>query len=156
VHASLDKLHQHLAHETVLMRTFLDSLDAEARALTAPIDDQALAGAVHRKTTQANALQTAAQTRAALLATLGFADAQQGLDPVVQQYPALRPAIDALVALAAQAHAKNQENGIVIQLWQRHHQDALSALQSLSGASEPRLYDVCGRIGKHRHLHRMV
>jgi len=156
VRAPLDKLRQHLAHETALMRTFLDILDAEARALAAPIDGQALAAAVHRKTAQADALQAAARTRAARLAALGFADAQQDLDPVAQQYPALHPAIDALVALAAQARAKNQENGIVIQIWQRHHQDALSALQSLSGTLEPRLYDARGRIGKHRHLHRMA
>jgi len=156
VRASLDKLSQHLAHETTLMRTFLDILDAETRALVAPIDGQALAAVVHRKTVQADALQAAAQTRAMLLATLGFADARQDLGPVVRQYPALHPAIDTLVALATQARAKNQENGIAIQIWQRHHQDALSALQSLPGTSEPRLYDARGRIGKHRHLHRMA
>jgi len=150
-----DSLAQHLAHETGLMRTFLDILDAEACALAVvPIDGQALATVIARKTAQADALQTAAQTRAAHLATLGFAGAQQDFAPVTQQYPALRPAIDTLIDLAAQARARNQENGIVIQTYQRHHQDALTALQTLVGKSELHVYDARGRIGKPQHLHR--
>jgi len=140
-----DHLARHLSHEIEILREFLVVLDEERRALSTPDAGAALAATTVRKTRQADALQASAQTRAAFLAELGFADAPQNLGPVCQQYPDLRPVIDTLVALAAQARARNQENGIIIQTYQRHHQDALSAWQALSGRQENRLYDARGR-----------
>jgi len=145
VHATRDNLTQHLAHEASLMREFIAILDEEARTLSAPAVGAALDAITARKHGHADKLQVAAQTRCAHLAQLGFADVQEDLAPVVERHPELRPAIDALIALAAQARAKNQENGIVIQTYQRHYQDALTALQALAGAGDKRLYDARGR-----------
>jgi len=142
---STTALQQHLVHEARQMRAFIDLLNEEERALHARDAGEALAATTARKHAYAERMGALAQTRAVLLADLGFADLGSDLAPVVQQYPLLRPAIDTLIALAAQARARNQENGIIIQTYQRHHQDALSAWQALSGRQENRLYDARGR-----------
>jgi len=135
---------QHLAQEIRLLRDFLTLLDEEAHALSTPDAGQALHATTVRKHGYADQLQAAALARAACLAKLGFADVREDLSPVVRQYPNLRPAIDALIDLAAQARAKNQENGLVIQRYQRQYQDALSALRTLTGAGANHLYDARG------------
>jgi len=145
VHAPLDSLTQHLALEISLMRAFIAILDEEAHTLSRPATGMALDATTARKHVHADKLQAAAQTRHAHLAQLGFADVQEDLSPVVQRHPQLRPAIDTLIELAAQARAKNQENGIVIQTYQRHYQDTLTALQALASAANNRLYDAKGR-----------
>jgi len=145
VHAPLDSLTRHLAYEASLMREFIAILDEEARTLSSPAVGAALNAITARKHLHADKLQAATQARRAHLAQLGLADAQEDLSPVVQRYPDLRPAIDALIELAAQARAKNQENGVIIQTYQRHYQDALAGLQALAGAGDKRLYDAKGR-----------
>jgi len=152
VMAVYDRFSQQLVDEADLIREFIDILDEEQSALARPGAGAALAAAVARKTSQADKLQAAAQTRATLLAALGFAQDAQDLGPVGQRYPDLHPAIVTLVALADQARVKNQDNGLLIQTCQRHHQEAVLALQALSAPPENPLYDARGRIG--RHLHR--
>jgi len=127
------------------MQAFIDLLDEEAQILSTPDCGARLHVATARKHAYADQLQACAQTRAAQLAALGFVNVGEDLSPVVRQYPGLRPAIDALIALAVQACAKNQENGAAIQTWQRHHQHALTALQVLNGGGVNRLYDARGR-----------
>jgi len=145
VNATLTPLQQHLAREAREMRAFIELLDEEARALQVQDAGAALADTTTRKHAYAERMGALAQTRAVLFHDLGFADVGSDLAPIVQKYPALRPAIDTLIALAAQARAKNQENGVIIQTIQRHHQETLNALQALAGAGKHRLYDARGR-----------
>jgi len=144
VHAPPNNLAQHLAHETRLMQAFIALLDEEAQILCAPDCGARLPATTARKHAYADQLQVSAQARAAQLAALGFANVGEDLSPVVRQYPGLRPAIDALIALAGEASARNQANGVAIQTWQRHHQHALAALQAFNGGGN-HLYDARGR-----------
>jgi len=125
------------------MRAFIDLLDEEAQALQVQDTGAALAATTACKHSYAERLAALAQTRAVLLQDLGFVDVGSDLAPIIEKYPVLRPALDNLIALAAQARAKNQENGVVIQTIQRHHQETLHALQALAGVGS--LYDARGR-----------
>lgn len=127
------------------MQEFLATLQDENTVLATPAVGDALDATTARKNDYAQALTQAATDRTALLAAMGFHGNPNELGVVAQSHPELRSAVDQLVNLAQQAKTLNQENGIIIEAYQRHSQEALATLQSLVGARENRLYDASGR-----------
>jgi len=147
---ALNEFARHLEQETRLMHEFLALLEEEAQALSDPEASQLLRVTTARKHDHAERLQACARHRATHLAAVGFANAETDLGAFVQKYPTLRPAVDQLIAAAARARAKNQENGVVIQTLQRHYQDALTALRGLHRSQTNVLYDARGRSTRSR------
>ncbi|SHI19258.1 flagella synthesis protein FlgN [Pollutimonas bauzanensis] len=137
------QLQKCLDHEVDLIQGFISVLEAEAHALIEAGDTDALSASTENKNRYADQLMSVADERQGLLAQLGYSDDRAGLDAAAHDHPALLSSSEALLEKARAAAELNASNGVVIDTFLAHNQQALDALRSLAGASS--LYDASGR-----------
>jgi len=140
---ALDRLQTVLEQEKSLVQEFVAALETEARVLTEPGDDQALGESTATKNRYAEQLAAIGEQRQALLTTLGYSADKAGLDTLAADHPTLQPLCSGLLEKARQASELNASNGIIIDTFLAHNQQALDTLRSL--ASIGNLYDASGR-----------
>ncbi|HWK70747.1 flagella synthesis protein FlgN [Pollutimonas sp. M17] len=140
---TLAQLHASLHQETELVQDFIKVLEAETLALTEGGGEQALAESTALKNNYAEELAKLSERRQALLTQLGYSADKAGLDSVAQGHPALQAACRQLYDKARQANELNASNGIIIDTFMAHNQQALETLRMLAGAGN--LYDASGR-----------
>lgn len=134
-----------LEAELALVQRFIDILRAEAEALERPDHGEALNTSTQEKNLCIEQLLEAGQARDDALRELGFGPGRAGLDAACGSQPALRDTCARLFELGRQASDLNAANGVMIDTYLKHTQQALSAMQHLVG--NPGLYDASGRTG---------
>ncbi|MGB3291162.1 MAG: flagellar protein FlgN [Burkholderiaceae bacterium] len=139
---TLAQLHANLQQETALVCDFIKVLETETLALTEGGED-ALLESTTLKNCYADELAKLSERRLSLLTLLGHSADKAGLDSAAQESPALRAACGELYEKARQANELNASNGIIIETFLTHNQQALEALRVLAGAGN--LYDASGR-----------
>jgi flagella synthesis protein FlgN len=132
-----------LETEIALVHEFLAVLDVETAVLTEGRGDVALAETTARKNQYADQLATIGERRQSLLSALGYSADKAGLDAMAQDHPDLRAVCAQLLEKARQASELNTSNGIIIDTFLQHNQQALDTLRSLAGMGA--LYDASGR-----------
>ncbi|PLC52213.1 flagellar biosynthesis protein FlgN [Pollutimonas nitritireducens] len=137
------QLEQCLEQEVDLVQSFISVLEEEAQALTEAGDTDALGESTVAKNRYADQLALVADERQALLAQLGYPGDKPGLDAAALNHPQLRDLCKALLEKADTASQLNASNGIVINTFLAHNQQALDMVRGLVGASN--LYDASGR-----------
>lgn len=140
---ALDRLQTVLEQEQSLVQEFIAALETEARVLTEPGDDQALAESTSAKNHYADQLAAIGEQRQALLTTLGYGADRAGFDALASDHPRLQPLCADLLDKARQASELNASNGIIIDTFLAHNQQALETLRKL--VSVGNLYDASGR-----------
>jgi flagella synthesis protein FlgN len=140
---TLDQLQSCLQTETALVREFLVVLEAESQALTDGGDETVLGASTATKNSYALKLADIGGRRQSLLVALGHTADKAGLDAVAAQHPALHSLCQDLFTLARQASELNAANGIIIETFLAHNQQALDTLRALAGIGD--LYDASGR-----------
>lgn len=140
---AISQLHTCLENEAQLVREFMELLESEAQILADGGNEAQLASSTATKERYAEQLATAADTRQALLAALGYGANRAGLDAAGQDHPILQAAIDQLLDYTGKASELNTSNGTLIETFLVYNQQALDMLGSLTRA-EP-LYDAKGR-----------
>ena len=146
------RLAQLMESEAALLRSFIDLLDREEALLIAGETD-ALLALSRDKTELYHLLQRQHDTRTRMLGQAGKESSAASLRALCAGFPAAQAALDKVLELAAQAHARNELNGKLIIERMQHNQAALSVL--LSAADQPQLYDAEGvsrPAGRGRHL----
>ncbi len=128
--------------EIQLFRDFVLTLEHEARLLSQHADDDRLAENTTIKTRQTEQLAELAKRRFNALTSMGYAPDYNGLDAAAQQHLALQPLHNELSQLAAQAFKLNTANGITLDAFIKHNQQALNELKKLAGHGD--LYDEGG------------
>ena len=132
-----------LETEIALVQDFLAVLDVETAVLTEGRGDAALAETTARKNHYADQLAAVGERRQSLLSALGYTADKAGLDAVAHDHPDLRASCALLLEKARQASELNTSNGIIIDTFLQHNQQALDTLRSLAGIGT--LYDASGR-----------
>jgi len=135
-----------LEHEIVQARRFLAALQAEAQALETPDNGEALTGSTRQKAACAEDLSKAGLARQAALRELGYSADRQGLDAAVEANACLLDASRQLLELGRRASELNDANGIVIDTYLKHNQQALDTLRKIAGDAS--LYDASGRASR--------
>jgi flagella synthesis protein FlgN len=139
----LRELQTCLDTEIALVQEFLAVLDLETAVLTEGRGEGALAETTARKNHYADQLAAVGEKRQTLLSALGYSVDKAGLDAVAQDHPELRARCALLLEKARQASELNTSNGIIIDTFLQHNQQALDTLRSLAGMGA--LYDASGR-----------
>lgn len=139
----VSQLQQCLEQEHDLVLSFIAVLEEEALALENGGDTDALADSTEAKNRYADHLMLVAQERLGLLTQLGYPGDKAGLDAAVHDRPELRELSQALLEKAETASRLNASNGITINTFLAHNQQALDMVRGLVGASN--LYDASGR-----------
>jgi flagella synthesis protein FlgN len=140
---ALAQLHTCLVQETELVREFIKVLEAETLALTEAGTEQALAESTAQKNAYAEKLAELSARRQTLLTLLGYSADKAGLDAAALEHPSLQAPCRQLYEGAHQAHELNASNGIIIDTFLTHNQQALETLRTLAGLGN--LYDASGR-----------
>lgn len=140
---TLAQLQSCLQTETTLVQAFISVLEAESQALTDGGDETVLSASTATKNTYAQKLADIGEQRRSLLAALGLSADKAGLDAVATQHPALQAHCQNLFTLARQASELNAANGVIIETFLAHNQQALDTLRALAGMGD--LYDASGR-----------
>ena len=143
--APLHSLQSALEHEVALVQRFIAILQAEAQALEHPDQADALNASTQDKNDCIDLLTKAGTARENALRALGFTPDAAGLNQAVETHPALADLGARLVQLGQQAVELNASNGAAIDVYLKHTQQALQALQPLVGGAG--LYDASGRPG---------
>lgn len=141
---TVQQLQNCMKQEAALVEQFILVLQAEAEALAQPSDTDALKASTQEKNYFSDLLAQIGQKRQTHLRELGFDPDKAGLDAAALAYPALKPSCLSLFDAARKASALNTSNGTVIDIYLKHNQQALDALQRLSGIDP--LYDANGRV----------
>jgi flagella synthesis protein FlgN len=139
---SLPALKAGLQQEVDLVGQFLVALESETKNLLAPESNESLNESTRAKSTLASQIETATQTRDALLTQLGYGIGKAGLDAAAQNHPEIRELVAELVQQAEQARQHNASNGYIVETYLKYNQQALDTLRSLTGAGN--LYDANG------------
>jgi flagella synthesis protein FlgN len=132
-----------MQQELALVQEFIVALKAEETALTDLGNDAALSDSTARKNMCADQLAAIGQEREALLASLGYSADKAGMDAAARQHPELQAVWDDLYRNAQQASELNASNGVMIDTFLAHNQQAMSTLKAIAGISD--LYDASGR-----------
>ncbi|NYT87074.1 flagella synthesis protein FlgN [Pollutimonas harenae] len=143
MNSTIAQLHTCLEHETTLVREFIELLESEAQILANGVAEDALATSTARKNIYAAQLAQASETRQTMLTTLGYGADRAGLEAATDKHPALRAASEQLLEQTRQASELNASNGLIIDTFLEHNQQALEMLRTLAGAEN--LYDAKGR-----------
>lgn len=129
--------------ELALTTSFTGVLQDEARILADGAEPADLAAVTRKKNELTDALAKTAESRNALLQSLGHAHDREGLLSAAQTRPELADVIQRLFDQTVQASLLNQGNGQIIERFLNHHTQALNVLHHLTGRSQ--LYDARGR-----------
>lgn len=140
---ALAQLHACLIQENDLLGEFIKVLEAETLALTEAASEQALAESTAHKNSYAEKLADVSERRMTLLAQLGYSTDKAGLDAAALEHPSLQVVCRQLYDTAHQANELNVSNGVIIDTFLTHNQQALETLRALAGMGN--LYDANGR-----------
>ena len=136
-------LQQHLEAELALVQRFISILQAESNALEQPDHGEALDSTTQQKNICIVQLAEAGQAREAALAELGYTTSRTGLEQAAAAHPGLAPTCAQLFELGQQASELNAANGVIIDTYLKHTQQALQAMRQLTGDTD--LYNASGR-----------
>lgn len=140
---SNDPLIEHIQAEIQIFQQFLDTLNAEQRALSAN-NVAALAEISQTKTQQVETLSRLAGDRMRYLNSLGINANQDGMEQwQAMAGNAARKAWKELLEIGREANALNQINGRLILQTMQFHQQALAVL--LAAANQVSLYGADGQ-----------
>ncbi|CAM4301119.1 flagella synthesis protein FlgN [Kerstersia similis] len=136
-----------LKQEMECFQAFSRLLDEEAGLLAAPHSADALRAIAEQKQGYADQLHAHEQHRLTLAAGL-LPAAHASLSPMQQAaaLPAVRPAWQALVQAGQAAHEKNRRNGIILDVYLKHTEQAIQSLRRDSQQTD--LYDAQGRTAR--------
>lgn len=140
---AFELLHSTLTQEIGLVQEFIVILEAEAATLAQPATTDALVLTTGSKNESADRLAEVAATRHELLVKLGYSADRAGLLAAASDQPLLLDRCNTLFKLASLANELNVANGITIDTFLAHNQQALDTLRSLAGIGN--LYDASGR-----------
>jgi flagella synthesis protein FlgN len=135
---ALAQLHACLIQETELVHEFIKVLEAESLALTEAGPEQALAESTAQKNSYAEKLAEISERRLALLIQLGYSSDKAGLDAAAMDHASLQTASKQLYDAAHLANELNASNGIIIDTFLTHNQQALETLRTLASYKFPR------------------
>lgn len=136
-------LQQHLDTELALVQRFIDILHAEAGALEQADHGEALDATTRKKNTCIAQLTKAGHARENALLALGYSADRAGLEAAVSAHPELAASCENLFKLGQQASELNASNGVIIDTYLKHTQQALQTMQHMVSSSN--LYDASGR-----------
>lgn len=143
--ATPDTLLNTLENELVLVRRFIDIVRAEAVALEQHDQADQLNNSTQEKNACIEQLAAAGKARENALRELGYTANRTGLEEAAQAHPQLHDTSAQLFQLGQTASELNAANGAAIDVYLKHTQQALQALQPLVGGAG--LYDASGRPG---------
>lgn len=141
--ATPETLHRTLEAELALAQQFLTVLQDEAQALAQPDHDEALERCTRQKNSCIDQLVQAGQAREKALVDLGHSADRAGLEAAANAHPELAQTCNQLLAVGRQASELNANNGVIIDTYLKHTQQAFQAMRHLVGGSD--LYDASGR-----------
>ena len=139
----LAQLQRSVQNELELIQKFVLVLQSEAQILAIPNDSAALNASTAIKNQLIEQLTHAVQTRANWLKQLGYGADQSALAAAAADDPALQALCDDLISATRQANDLNMSNGIIIDTYIEHNQQAINTLRHL--ISSDSLYDASGR-----------
>lgn len=134
-----------LAQQLQLAQRFLAILQEESRHLESPEQTEHLQASTAAKLECVQQFDTQVAIRNQILLSMGHTADAAGLRQALQAQPSLGDTQDALLGLAEQAKQLNAENGIIINTYLRHTQQAMTELQQLTGQAPEPLYTSSGR-----------
>ena len=140
---SLARLLSCMQQELDLVQEFIGVLKAEEAALMDLGNGAALSDSTTSKNLCADKLAAIGAERGKLLASLGYSADKAGLDAAARKHPSLRGTWDELHGKARQASELNAANGVMIDTFLAHNQQAMAALKAMAGIGD--LYDASGR-----------
>ncbi|AQS50334.1 hypothetical protein PAEH1_13240 [Paenalcaligenes hominis] len=131
--------------ELELIEHFVFTLEKEHETLLSSYSNDELFDLTEIKNHYAERLDSAAQQREQLLQQLNLPAGRPGLLEARLLDPALAKAVDTLLALAEQAKALNEKNGVLIHAYLNYTTEALSAFGQSSAAPAQDVYDAQGK-----------
>uniref|UniRef100_UPI00334132DE flagella synthesis protein FlgN n=1 Tax=Castellaniella defragrans TaxID=75697 RepID=UPI00334132DE len=131
--------------QSALLREFIQTLNEESTLLLDSTPNETLDALTQRKHGYARQLAELDRERTEWLGRLGFAADRDGVEAAVFAHPILREPFDALLDLAGQASALNQQNGQILDIFLASNRRALDTLRRLMGED---LYDAKGRLAR--------
>lgn len=149
---STQSLHSCLNQAITVLESFNQTLSQENDLLLTTHDDADLYAFTQQKTEFLAALEQQHEACGLALKTLGLEHSQDGLLAASELDAELAPAVQRFFDLAEQAQQKNNQNGIIIQTYLEHNQQALQAVTSLMQRSE-QVYTAQGKTRSHKLLH---
>ncbi len=125
-----------LAQERSRVREFLQLLENEQAALVAGDHDQLMAF-TEQKAARILELRRYSENRSRLLATYGLRPDRDGMSAWIEQHAdeSTRRIWDEIKSLAAQVHATNEINGVLVEARLKSNQAAIAALQAAANSS---------------------
>lgn len=141
--ATPETLQQTLEAELVLVQRFLEILHDEAKTLSQPDHNEALESCTRQKNSCIDQLVQAGRAREDALRQLNHSADRAGLDAAASAYPELAQTCFQLLDLGRQASELNAENGVIIDTYLKHTQQAFQAMRHLVAGAD--LYDASGR-----------
>lgn len=137
-------LQQALQSEIELLNAFNNALSQEAELLLGEHDNDALHHVTQQKVQFSEKLAQAHQQRDDALKNLDLPNTSAGLQAAVNKHDTLAPLVDELYRLADQAKTQNESNGMLIDTFLQHNEQALNALSQLLQPAE-KVYDARGK-----------
>ena len=125
-----------LAHERARVREFLELLEQEQSALVAGDHDQLMAF-TEQKAARVLELRRYSENRSRLLASYGLRPDRDGMSAWIEEHAdeTTRKIWDEIKSLAAQVHATNEINGVLVEARLKSNQAAIAALQAAANSS---------------------
>jgi len=140
--ASSHALQQSLETELDLVQRFMGILQNEASALAQPDHGEALETCTRQKNECIEQLIQAGQARESSLRELGYSTDRAGLEAASADHQ-LDETCATLLELGRQAGELNASNGVIIDTYLKHTQQAFQTMRQLIGGSD--LYDASGK-----------
>lgn len=141
--ATLQDLQHCLARQLQVAQRFIVALQAETQALGHIDQAEHLHDSTQNKLACVQEFDTLNQARNHILQALGYPANDQGLATALAAHPALADTVNALRDAAAHAQLLNAQNGVAIDTYLRHTQQALDEIQRLTGQGD--LYNAKGQ-----------
>jgi len=142
-----------LMHERSRVREFLQLLESEQAALVAGEHDQLMAF-TEQKAARILELRRYSENRSRLLTSYGLRPDRDGMSAWIEEHAdeTTRRIWDEIKSLAAQVHATNEINGVLVEARLKSNQAAIAALQAAANSTPvygpeggPRLTDTPSR-----------
>ena len=148
---SLQSLHSCLNQAITVLESFNQTLLQENDLLLTTHDDADLYAFTQQKTEFLAELEQQHEACGLALKALGLEHSHEGLVAAAELDAELASVVQHFVALAEKAQHQNNQNGIIIQTYLEHNQQALQAVTALMQRSE-QVYTAQGKTRSHKPL----
>lgn len=152
---STPSLHSCLNQAVTVLESFNQTLSQENDVLLASHEDADLLAFSQQKTDFLAELETLHLSCSQALGALGLDTSHEGLVAATELDPELSTVVERFFALAETAQQQNQQNGIIIQTYLEHNQQALQAVTALMQHSE-QVYTAQGKTRSHKLQHNSI